>query len=75
MTTKATDNMPAKATTAKVVATPAVAKKTLVKSASKTAQETVRTSHADCDHPKSGREAKAARAACRRERAAAEAKA
>ncbi len=34
----------------------------------------VRTSHADCTHAKTGREGKAARAACRRERAAAEAK-
>jgi hypothetical protein len=38
-------------------------------------KEAVRTSHTDCTHAKTGRDGKAARAACRRERAAAEVKA
>lgn len=37
-------------------------------------KEAVRTSHTDCTHAKTGRDGKTARAACRRERAAAEAR-
>jgi hypothetical protein len=50
----------------------AAAKKT---AANPAAKEAVRTSHTDCTHAKTGRDGKAARAACRRERAAVEAKA
>lgn len=61
-----------KAAPAKKATKKTPAKKPTAKPAPK---EAVRTSHTDCTHAKTGRDGKAARAACRRERAAAEAKA
>ncbi|MHA7154247.1 hypothetical protein [Arthrobacter sp. TMN-50] len=72
MTTTPTVKTVPKATTAKATASKATTAKKTTEPATK---ETIRPSHTDCTHAKIGREGKAARATCRRERAAAEAKA